>query len=187
MAQLVHTRKIMKDGKGKPGDSSVAYHGEKFYQYPSNLRLHLNDSASDHSSLFDEGSTCSTESTRDSTSTEESWEHMSGESDSFVSNSPMRISEDYDGFTHPPLGSRHSSKAGSQYSTPSATNLGSNACSSGREIDQEGRERSFMYPDNSRNLVEHRRSIDTNRLKQNGGNSGVLLRRPARERIAQTF
>ncbi|KAG6498533.1 ubiquitin carboxyl-terminal hydrolase 19-like [Zingiber officinale] len=187
MTQLAHTGKIMKDGKGKPGDSSVAHHGEQFYPYPSNLRLHLNDSASDNSSLFDEGSTCSTESTRDSTSTEESWEHISGESDYFVSNSPMRISEDYDGFTRYPVGSRHSSKAGSRYSTPSVRDLESNACSTGREIDQEGRKRSFMYPDNSRNLVEHRRSIDTNRFRQNGGNSGALLRRPTKERTAQTF
>lgn len=188
MAQLVHGRKIMKDGTGKPGDLSVAHHGEHFYPYLSNLHPHPNDSASDSSSLFDESSTCSTESTRDSTSTEESWEHTSGESDSFSSNSPLRISEDYDGLTHSPLGSRHSFKANRP--APSTADLGSNATSSGRETEQAGMERSLLYPDNiqhSRNLVERRSSIATDRFRQNEGNSGVLLRRTTRERTTQTF
>ncbi|KAG6539082.1 ubiquitin carboxyl-terminal hydrolase 17-like [Zingiber officinale] len=188
MAQLVHARKNMKDGKGNRGDLSVAHHGEHYSPYLSNLRPHPNDSASDSSSLFDEGSTCSTESTRDSTSTEESWEHTSGESDSFSSNSPLRISEDSDGLTRSPLGSRHSLKANRP--TPSTMDLGSNATSSGREAEQAGMGSFLLYPDNSqlsRNLVEHRSRIETDRFRQNEGNSGVLLRRPTRERTAQTF
>lgn len=176
------------DGKGNLGDASVAHHGEHFYPYLSNLHPRLNDSASDSSSLFDEGSSCSTESTRDSTSTEESWEHTSGESDSFCSNSPLRITEDYDGLAHSPLGSQHSLKANRR--TPSTVGLRSNATSSGRETEQAGVGRSLLYFDNSqhnRNLVEHLSSIETDRFRQNEGNSGVLLRRTTRERTTQTF
>lgn len=188
MAQLIHTRKIMRDGKGNLGDASVAHHGEHLYPYLSDLRPRLNDSASDSSSLFDESSTCSTESTRDSTSTEESWEHTSGESDSLCSNSPLRITADYDGLAHSPLGSRHSLKANRR--TPSTVDSGSNATSSDRETEQTSVGRSLLYSDNSqhsRNFTEHLSSIETDRFRQNEGNSGVLLRRTTRERTTQTF
>lgn len=60
------------------------------------------DSSSDSSSLLscsDEGS-WSTESTRDSTSTDEYSEYIFGELDHYNRNSPLRFSEDSNGHTH---------------------------------------------------------------------------------------
>ncbi|KAG6509941.1 ubiquitin carboxyl-terminal hydrolase 17-like [Zingiber officinale] len=120
-------RKITRDSKGKPGGSLVSDYGEYLYPYRSDLYGHQNDSASDNSSLFDESSTCSTVSTKESTTTEDLWEHMSGESDCVSPSSPMRISENYDGFTR----SRHSSKADV---TMPVTDPGQNTSSSGRKL-----------------------------------------------------
>ncbi|RWW63280.1 hypothetical protein BHE74_00029555 [Ensete ventricosum] len=217
MAQdLPHTRKPRsKEMKGKPGGSSVAH-----YLYPprvigdhssdmlsERLRLPLIDSSSssDSSSLFDEGSSCSTESTRDSTSFEEYWEHMSGESDSINLNSPLRIFEDSDGFAHSPLGSMRSSKAvlnGSLPDLPSSNDSGSNASCSGRETEQveaESYDRiehgsngnlSSWHSDEREqciNLTEHGRTLVTDGISPNNVRSGILLRRPTSERTAQTF
>ncbi|CAL9127212.1 unnamed protein product [Musa textilis] len=206
-----------KEIKGKPGGSSDAC-----YLYPpriivdhssphssdmlsERLRLPLIDSSSssDSSSLFDEGSSCSTESTRDSTSFEEYWERMSGESDSINLNSPLRIFEDSDGFAHSPLGSMRSSKAvlnGSLSDLPRSNDSGSNASCSGRETDQVEAERydrikhdsigtlASLYSDEREhcmNLTEHSRTLVTDWISPNNVKSGILLRR--RERTAQTF
>ncbi|XP_010916668.1 ubiquitin carboxyl-terminal hydrolase 17 isoform X2 [Elaeis guineensis] len=70
------------------------------------------DSSSDSSSLLscsDEGS-WSTESTRDSSSTDEYSEYIFGESDHYNRNSPLRFSEDSNGYTHSLLNSRHTSE-----------------------------------------------------------------------------
>ncbi|KAJ8461424.1 hypothetical protein OPV22_034350 [Ensete ventricosum] len=203
MAQdLPHTRKPRsKEMKGKPGGSSVAH-----YLYPprvigdhssdmlsERLRLPLIDSSSssDSSSLFDEGSSCSTESTRDSTSFEEYWEHMSGESDSINLNSPLRIFEDSDGFAHSPLGSMRSSKAvlnGSLPDLPSSNDSGSNASCSGRETEQveaESYDRiehgsngnlSSWHSDEREqciNLTEHGRTLVTDGISPNNEDNGV--------------
>lgn len=169
------------------------------------LRPLRNDSSSDSSSLFDEGSSCSTESTRDSTSTEEYWERMSGESDSVNLNSPLRVLEESDGFTRSPLSSRHSAKAVLSGSMPDHHRDDDSECianSSGREINQVEAERpgcvkhhsdesrSFLYPDKKehcRNLIEQCRDIETGWINPNEVKSGILLRRPSRERTARTF
>ncbi|XP_058097015.1 ubiquitin carboxyl-terminal hydrolase 17-like [Magnolia sinica] len=73
-------------------------------------RIPKTDSSSDNSSLFscsDEGS-CSTESTRDSTSTDEYSEYIFGDSDRLSWNSPMRVLDDSDGSSYSPLGLRRS-------------------------------------------------------------------------------
>lgn len=176
--------KITRDGKGKPGGSSLSHCGEHLYPYRSDLYGHLNDSASDNSSLFDESSTCSTESTKESTTTEDSWEHMFGESDSVSTSSPVRISENYDGFAC----SQHSSKA--DVTTP-VTDPGRNASSSGREIDQTVVETgSFLYSDDSEhssNFSEHCRTLEIDNNRQREGNSDALWRRLAQKRTPQTF
>lgn len=226
---LVQARKIRsKEPKGKTGDSSIAEQSKHFYPhqiiadranfqssdlFSERLRPPSNDSSSDSSSLFDEGSSCSTDSTRDSTSTEESWERMSGESDCINLSSPLRVSEDSDGLTHSPLGSRHTSKAalnGRMPDLPRRDHSGSHASTSGREIDQVEVERlrltkhhggqmecaegtgspSFLYCDrseHSRNLTERCRTAETDWISPNEVKSGVLLRRSTRERTAQTF
>lgn len=38
--ELVRTRKILRDAKGKPGGSSVDQHGAHAYPYRSNLLVH---------------------------------------------------------------------------------------------------------------------------------------------------
>ncbi|XP_065016564.1 ubiquitin carboxyl-terminal hydrolase 16-like [Musa acuminata AAA Group] len=219
MAQdLPHAKKPRsKEIKGKPGGSSVAHYlyppriiGDQSSSHSSDmlserLRLPLIDSSSDSSSLFDEGSSCSTESTRDSTSFEEYWEHMSGESDSINLNSPLRIFEDSDGFAHSPRGSVRSSKAvlnGSLPDLPSSNDSGSNASCSGRETDQVEAERydrikhdsngnpSSLYSDEREhciNSTEHTRTLVTDWISPNNVKSGILLRRPTSERTAQTF
>lgn len=174
----------MRDGKGKPGGSLISHCGEYLYPYRSDLYGHLNDSASDNSSLFDGSSTCSTGSTKESTTTEDSWERMSGESDCVSTSSPMRISETYDGFTR----SQHSSKA--DVTTP-VIDAGRNTSSSGREIDQMVVERgSFLYSNDSEhstNFSEHCRTVEIDNNMQHEGNSDVLWRRSAQERTPQTF
>ncbi|XP_008795167.2 ubiquitin carboxyl-terminal hydrolase 17-like isoform X1 [Phoenix dactylifera] len=70
------------------------------------------DSSSDSSSLLscsDEGS-WSTESTRYSTSTDEYSEYIFGESDHYNWNSPLRFSEDSNGYTHSPVNLRLTSE-----------------------------------------------------------------------------
>ncbi|KAL5982375.1 ubiquitin-specific protease [Asimina triloba] len=72
-------------------------------------RIPKTDSSSDNASLLscsDEGS-CSTESTRDSTSTEEYSEYLFGDSGHFSWNSPMRFSDDSDA-SYSPMGLRRS-------------------------------------------------------------------------------
>lgn len=176
--------KITRDGKGKPGGSLLSHCGEQLYPYRSDLYGRLNDSASDNSSLFDESSTCSTESTKESTTTEDSWEHMLGESDCVSTSSPVRISENYDGFAC----FRHSSKADV---TIPVTDPGRNASSSGREIDQTVVERgSFLYSDDtehSRNFSEHCRTVEIDNNRQREGNSDALWRRSEQKRTPQTF
>ncbi|THU52192.1 hypothetical protein C4D60_Mb10t01400 [Musa balbisiana] len=206
--------------KGKPGGPSVAQQRTCFYRqrtmsdhsnfhssdlFNERLRPLRNDSSSDSSSLFDEGSSCSTESTRDSTSTEEYWERMSGESDSVNLNSPLRVLEESDGFTRSPLSSRHSAKAVLSGSMPDHHRDDDSECianSSGREINQVEAERpgcvkhhsdesrSFLYLDKNehcRNLIEQCRDIETGWINPNEVKSGILLRRPSRERTARTF
>ncbi|URE47316.1 ubiquitin carboxyl-terminal hydrolase [Musa troglodytarum] len=171
--------------RGKPGGSSVARQRTCFYPrrmmddhsnfYPSDLfnerlrPLLRNDSSSDSSSLFDEGSSCSTESTRDSTSTEEYWERMSGESDSVNLNSPLRVLEESDGFTSSPLSSTRSSKAVSSGSMPDHHRDDDSeriANSSGREINQAAAERPGG--------VEHRSNESRSILKEQQPTTTVI-------------
>ncbi|RWV80058.1 hypothetical protein GW17_00058721 [Ensete ventricosum] len=224
--ELEQARKTRRS-KGKPGGSLVAQQKTCFYPqrmmgdhpnfhssdlFNERLRLVRNDSSSDSSSLFDEGSSCSTESTRDSTSTEEYWERMSGESDSVNLNSPLRVVEESDGFTCSPLSGRHSSKAVLSGSMPDHHRDDDDdddndseciANSSGREINQVEAERpgrvkhhsderrSFLYPDKNehcRNLTtEQCRAIETGWINPNEVKSGIVSRRPSRERSARTF
>ncbi|CAL9753741.1 unnamed protein product [Musa acuminata subsp. burmannicoides] len=210
----LQARKIRsKEASGKSGGSSITEQRSHFYPQPmmgdranfqsSDLfRPPLNDSSSDNSSLFDEGSSCSTESTRDSASTEENWECMSGESDCINSNS-LRGSKESNGLTHSPLFSRHSSKKVLH------DDSGRNASSSGREIDhvevgrlapmkhQGGRttcsegskSSSFLYHDKSQTcrVTEHCSTVETDWINPSEVKSGVVLRRPSREITAQTF
>ncbi|WOK96224.1 ubiquitin carboxyl-terminal hydrolase 16-like [Canna indica] len=192
--ELVQARKIR-----KPGGSSVAHLANLIDDHSNfhlpdlvngRLRLPLNDYLSDNSSLFDEGSSSiSTESTRDSTSTEDSWEQ-----DSINLNSPLRVFEDSDGFIHSPVGSRHSSGAvlnGSVTDPTRSNDSGSYPSSSGREIDRVEVQRisSFLFSEksgNCRHITEQSRTRTVDWIP-NEGKSGVLLRRPSSERSAQTF
>lgn len=96
------------------------------------------DSSSDSSSLLscsDEGS-WSTESTRNSTSTEEYSEYIFGESDHYNWSSPLRFSEDSNGFTHSPRHLRRASEIVSNRHVSDhfkSTNLTSNITSSYHE------------------------------------------------------
>ncbi|WOK94324.1 ubiquitin carboxyl-terminal hydrolase 16-like [Canna indica] len=161
-----------------------------------------NDSSSDSSSLFEEGSSCGTEGTRDSTSTEDSTS-MSGESDSMNPNSPLRVSEDSNGFTQSPLSPRHSAKADLNESVTRRPD----AHSSGKQTDQAHLQRlkhassgaacskgngipSFLCSDkceDCRNVTGKRRTTGTDWINPTEVKSSVLLRRSNRERTAQTF
>ncbi|RRT71298.1 hypothetical protein B296_00020468 [Ensete ventricosum] len=203
-----------KEANGKSGGSSITEKRSHFYpqqmmgdranfQSSDLFRPPFSDSSSDNSSLFDEGSSCSTESTRDSASTEENWECMSAESDAINSNC-LNVSKESNGLTRPPLFSRHSSKAVLR------DDSGRNASSSGREIDhvevarlahmknQGGRttcsegskSSSFLYHDTSQTcrVTEHCRTVETNWMNPSEVKSGVVSRRPpSREITAQTF
>ncbi|RWW27970.1 hypothetical protein GW17_00007568 [Ensete ventricosum] len=184
-----------KEANGKSGGSSITEQRSHFYpqqmmgdranfQSSDLFRPPFSDSSSDNSSLFDDGSSCSTESTRDSASTEENWECMSAESDAINSNS-LNVSKESNGLTRPPLFSRHSSKAVLR------DDSGRNASSSGREIDhvevarlahmknQGGRttcsegskSSSFLYHDTSQTcrVTEHCRTVETNWINPSEG------------------
>ncbi|XP_072972308.1 ubiquitin carboxyl-terminal hydrolase 17-like [Typha angustifolia] len=172
-------------------DSSVArrqnqFHPHRMMDDPANFqpfdllyeRFRLKaDSSSDSSSLFscsDEGS-WSTESTRDSTSTDEYSEFLFGESDRMSWSSPLRFSEDMDGFAY----------------SASGSNLSSEAVSIARQSDSPvigGSASSLLNPDKSkRPLTEQCRKVETHMVNPNEVKTNVLLRRPTRERTAQTF
>ncbi|KAG1334630.1 hypothetical protein COCNU_03G007490 [Cocos nucifera] len=85
---------------------------EQYNLFNERLQFPKTDSSSDSSSLLscsDEGS-WSTESTRDSSSTDEYSEYIFGESDHYNLNSPLRFSEDSNGCTHSPRNSRRTSE-----------------------------------------------------------------------------
>lgn len=171
---------------------------------PFNRRLHhrppIADSSSDSSSLFscsDAGS-CSTESTRDSTSTDDLSDYIFGES-RYGYNSPWRGSDDSDVSCSSPFMRSSPSRLASPYTVTEA-----DVFADGVEgLQQQTR---FLYTDTSQNCINYSEydeisvsnmnssfSYSEINLEQLGwGNpldvkSGVSLRRPTWERTAQTF
>ncbi|XP_008802270.2 ubiquitin carboxyl-terminal hydrolase 18-like [Phoenix dactylifera] len=157
------------------------------------------DSSSDSSSLFScssEGSG-STESTRDSISTDEYSEYLFGESDRIGWNSPLRSSEDSDGFNYSPSSTLRSSDS---TSTLSSSGWEANRVEVVRIEDrkrQDSREGflegnmspSFLYPDSVKQctkLTAELRTTGTDRVNPNEVKPNVLFRK-SKERAAQTF
>ncbi|KAF8406084.1 hypothetical protein HHK36_008164 [Tetracentron sinense] len=190
---------------------------------PDDGRFHLMhripkvDSSSDNSSLFscsDEGS-CSTESNRDSTSTEEFSDYIFGET-GHSWNSPWRISSDSEASSSPmfsrlsphAVSDRHASgfpemSLYQNYNADSSVEGGAMARrpqGGSRREDSEGKgSPPFLYSDTVKQCIKltnpissssRSRETDSERL---GGvshfdvKSGVSFRRSTRERTAQTF
>ncbi|KAG1366593.1 ubiquitin carboxyl-terminal hydrolase 15 [Cocos nucifera] len=160
------------------------------------------DSSSDGSSLVSCSSECSgsSESTRDSTSTDEYSGFLFGESDRIGWDGPLRFFEDSDGLNHSPLStltgssdsiSNPSSCSGWEAGRLEVERIGGRKPPDKREGFLEGKESPFFLhldPINQcRKLTEEWRTPETDRVKPDVVMPNVLFRRPSKERTAQTF
>eukprot|EP00268_Persea_americana_P067798 TRINITY_DN936_c1_g1_i2.p1 TRINITY_DN936_c1_g1~~TRINITY_DN936_c1_g1_i2.p1 ORF type:complete len:465 (-),score=79.19 TRINITY_DN936_c1_g1_i2:111-1505(-) len=156
-------------------------------------RIPKTDSSSDNSSLLscsDEGS-CSTESTRDSTSTDEYSEYIFGDTGIFSWNSPISALEDSDGSYPPPLYRSSPLSAFKTMHVPTSPEQPKER----REVSLGKESSPFLYSDTSRQsrkLTDHCSSSGTDweqlgRVNPSDAKSGgVSLRRPW-EKATQTF
>nr|XP_010942663.1 ubiquitin carboxyl-terminal hydrolase 17 [Elaeis guineensis] len=214
-------RKKIKEMKAKPNSmhsqrgSSMAHRRSLFHSqrsmddaanfqpydlFDERIRPPNMDSSSDSSSLFScssEGSG-STESTRDSISTDEYSEYILGESDRMGWNSPLRVSEDSDGFNHSPSSTLRSSNSTSTLSSSGweadqvvVERIGDRKPQDSREGFLEGNVGpSLLYPDpikQCRKLTGECRTPETDRVNPNEVQPNMLFRRQSKERAAQTF
>lgn len=197
-SSMAHRRSLFRSQRSMDDAANFQPHDlfDERIRRPPNI-----DSSSDSSSLFScssEGSG-STESTRDSVSTDEYSEFIFGESDRMGWNSPLRVSEDSDGLNHFPSGTLRSSDS-------TASNLGSSGWEANRVVvDRIGHTKPldsregflegnmsppFLYPDpikQRRKLTGECRTTETDRVNPNEVTPNVLFRRQSKERAAQTF
>ncbi|WOK93431.1 ubiquitin carboxyl-terminal hydrolase 17-like [Canna indica] len=146
------------------------------------------DSSSDSSSLFscsDEGS-CSTESTRNSTSTDDYSEYIFGDLDRKSWNSPLRFSNDLDGTISSPLYSTYSAAASCTVDSVAADR----AWDTTREQYLQDGSSTFLYSDPANQcsqLTEHR-SRETSGINPSKVKSSLLRRSSTtREKTTGSF
>ncbi|KAL0908636.1 hypothetical protein M5K25_023140 [Dendrobium thyrsiflorum] len=148
--------------------------------FDERLRHSKLDISSDTSSLFscsDEGSSWSAESTKDSATTEDFTESVNGEPGHINCNSPLRFSEDSDGFTCSP-------NSNGKMDSPDLSPLDS------RMDKWIGRKNlPFLHSTKQcRNLTEQSSSrSETNWVSSSEIKPTVLLKRSSRDTTAQTF